>query len=203
MNYNTVIFDLGGVLIDWNPEYLYRKMFADEAEMKQFLQEVCHGEWNKEQDRGRPFAEAVEERTAKYPQYVAEIQAYHHRWEEMLGGPIEENVAVLDDLREKSDVDLYAITNWSAETFPIAQRDYPFLQYFQDTVVSGKLKIVKPDARIYQTLLDRQPSIVPEQSIFIDDVAENIAGAEALKIKGIHLTSDTNLREELIKLGVL
>ncbi len=203
MTYNTVIFDLGGVLIDWNPEYLYREMFTEEVEMKQFLEEVCHGAWNKEQDRGRPFAEAVEERTAAYPQYVAEIQAYHHRWEEMLGGAIEENVAVLEDLRKKSDISLYAITNWSAETFPIAQRDYSFLQYFEDTIVSGELKIVKPDARIYQTLLDRQPTIVPEQAIFIDDVAENIAGAEALGIKGIHLTPDTNLREELKKLGVL
>ncbi|MEO0332979.1 MAG: HAD family phosphatase, partial [Bacteroidota bacterium] len=152
MKYNTVIFDLGGVLIDWNPEYLYRKIFSDEVEMKQFLQEVCHGEWNKEQDRGRAFAEAVAERTAMYPQYKSQIQAYHERWEEMLGGAIEENVAVLEDLRQKPDIDIYAITNWSAETFPIAQRDYPFLQYFQDTVVSGELKIVKPDTRIYQTL---------------------------------------------------
>ena len=203
MNYNTVIFDLGGVLIDWNPDYLYRKIFSDEAEMKQFLQEVCHGDWNKEQDRGRPFTEAVAERTAVYPQYKAEIQAYHQRWEEMLGGAIEENVTVLEDLRQKPDIDIYAITNWSAETFPIAQRDYPFLQYFQDTVVSGKLKIVKPDTRSYQTLLDRQPSIVPEQSIFIDDVAENIAGAEKLGITGIHLPPGTNLREKLAELRVL
>ena len=121
----------------------------------------------------------------------------------MLGGAIEENVTVLEDLRQKPDIDIYAITNWSAETFPIAQRDYPFLQYFQDTVVSGKLKIVKPDTRIYQTLLDRQPSIVPEQSIFIDDVAETLAGAEKLGITGIHLPPGTNLREKLAELRVL
>ncbi|MEM6844715.1 MAG: HAD family phosphatase [Bacteroidota bacterium] len=203
MNYNTVIFDLGGVLIDWNPEYLYRKIFSDEAEMKQFLEEVCHGEWNKEQDRGRLFAEAVAERTAAYPQYKSQIQAYHERWEEMLGGAIEQNVAVLEDLRKNPGISLYAITNWSAETFPIAQRDYPFLQYFQDIVVSGELKIVKPDTRIYQTLLDRQPSIIPEQSIFIDDVAENIAGAEELDIIGIHLPPGTNLRKRLEGLEVL
>lgn len=203
MNYYTIIFDLGGVLIDWNPEYLYRKIFDDQAKMQQFLAKVCHGDWNREQDRGRPFAEAVEERIPDYPHYETEIRAYHKRWEEMLGGAIEENVAVLEDLRVKPDIDLYAITNWSAETFPIAQREYPFLEYFQDTVVSGELKVVKPDARIYQTLLDRQPEIIPEQSIFIDDVAENIAGAEAFGIKGIHLTPDTNLREELKMLGVL
>lgn len=202
MPYKNVIFDLGGVLIDWNPEYLYRKIFSDKTEMKQFLQEVCHGDWNREQDRGRPFAEAVEERTLNYPHYDAEIRAYHERWDEMLGGAIAENVAVLEDLREKPDIDLYAITNWSAETFPIAQQEYHFLQYFQDTVVSGELKVVKPDARIYQTLFDRQPEIVPEQSVFIDDVAENIAGAEAFGIKGIHLTPNTNLRAELEKLGI-
>jgi len=202
MNYSTIIFDLGGVLIDWNPKYLYRKIFDDEAQMQRFLTEICHGDWNREQDRGRPFAEAVQERTALYPQHEAEIRAYHERWEEMLGGAIEENVAVLEDLRTRPEIDLYAITNWSAETFPIAQREYPFLQYFQNTVVSGELKIVKPDARIYQTLLNRQPEIVPEQSIFIDDVAENIAGAEAFGIKGIHLTPATNLRAELEKLGV-
>ncbi|MEM9675703.1 MAG: HAD family phosphatase [Bacteroidota bacterium] len=203
MNYNTIIFDLGGVLIDWNPEYLYRKIFDDEAQMQRFLTEVCHGDWNREQDRGRPFAEAVKERTALYPHYEAEIRAYHERWEEMLGGAIEENVEVLEDLRTRADIALYAITNWSAETFPIAQREYPFLQYFQNTVVSGELKVVKPDARIYQTLLDRQPEIVSEKSIFIDDVAENIAGAEAFGIQGIHLTPETNLSEELERLGVL
>lgn len=202
MNYNTIIFDLGGVLIDWNPEYLYRKIFSEEARIKHFLDEVCHSEWNREQDRGRPFAEAVKERIAVHPTYEKEIIAYHERWEEMLGGPITENVAILEELREKPHINLYAITNWSAETFPIAQRKYPFLGYFEDTVVSGELKIVKPDAQIYQTLLDRQP-IDPNKAIFIDDVQENIQGAEALGITGIHLTPDTDLRMELKRLGVL
>nr|WKN38544.1 HAD family phosphatase [Tunicatimonas sp. TK19036] len=202
MPFNTVIFDLGGVLIDWNPEYLYRKIFSDEAEMNRFLTDVCHSDWNREQDRGRLFAEAVKELVATHPSYENEIQAYHERWDEMLGGAIAENVAVLEELKKKSDINLYAITNWSAETFPIAQREYPFLQHFQDTVVSGELKVVKPDAQIYQTLLDRQP-IVPEQSIFIDDVLENIEGARALGIHGIHLTPNTNLRQELEALKVL
>lgn len=170
--------------------------------MRQFLQEVCHSDWNREQDRGRLFTEAVKELVAVHPAYENEIRAYHERWNEMLGGAIAENVAVLEDLQQKPDINLYAITNWSAETFPIAQQEYPFLQHFQDTVVSGELKIVKPDAKIYQTLLDRQP-IVPEQSIFIDDVLENIDGARALGIHGIHLTPDTDLRKELEALHVL
>ncbi|MGB3779099.1 MAG: HAD family phosphatase [Tunicatimonas sp.] len=200
--YDTVIFDLGGVLIDWNPEYLYRKIFNDEKQMQHFLTEVCHGAWNKEQDRGRLFVEAVRERTERFPEHAANIRAYHERWDEMLGGAIEENVAVLEDLRQRPDIHLYAITNWSAETFPVAQQRFPFLGYFEDTVVSGELKLVKPDPKIYQTLLDRQP-IVPEQAIFIDDVQENVVGAEALGIRGIHLTLETDLRKELVALGVL
>ena len=200
--YTTVIFDLGGVLIDWNPEYLYRKLFPDEAEMRRFLTEVCHSAWNKEQDRGRPFAEAVQQLTAEFPQYETQIRSYHERWDEMLGGAIEENVQVLDNLWQKSNLHLYAITNWSAETYPVAQQRFPFLTYFEDIVVSGELKLVKPDPKIYQTLLDRHP-IVPEQSIFIDDVLENVEGAQALGIYGIHLTPETDLREELEALGVL
>lgn len=200
--YNTVIFDLGNVLIDWNPRHLYRQVFTDEAEMEHFLTEVCHGAWNKEQDRGRLFAEAVREKIAEFPQYEAQIRSYHERWGEMLSGPIEENVRVLEDLRKKPDIQLYAITNWSAETFPVAQQRFAFLKYFQDTVVSGDLKLVKPDAAIYQILLDRQP-ITPEKAIFIDDTHENVVGAEALGIRGIHLTPETNLRKELEALGVL
>lgn len=200
--YTTVIFDLGGVLIDWNPEYLYREIFTDEAEMQHFLTEVCHSAWNKEQARGRLFAEAVRERTAEFPHYETQIRSYHERWDEMLGGAIEENVQVLDNLWQKPNIHLYAITNWSAETYPVAQQRFPFLNYFEDIVVSGELKLVKPDAAIYQTLLNRQP-IVPEQAIFIDDVLENVEGARALGIHGIHLTPETNLREELESLGVL
>ena len=203
MRYNTIIFDLGGVLIDWNPEYLYRKIFDDEAEMQHFLTEVCHSAWNKEQDRGRPFAEAVQERVSAFPQYEAQIRNYHKRWDEMLGGAIEENVQVLEDLRKQPDIHLYAITNWSAETYPTAQRQFPFLGYFEEVVVSGELKLVKPDAAIYQVLLDRQPAIVPEQAIFIDDVLENVEGSRALGIHGIHLTPETDLRKELEALGVL
>lgn len=202
-HYDTVIFDLGGVLIDWNPRHLYRQIFSDEAEMEHFLAEVCHSAWNKEQDRGHPFAEAVAARIADYPQYEAQIRSYHERWSEMLRGPIEANVAVLEDLRQRPDINLYAITNWSAETFPVAQERFAFLEYFQDTVVSGDLKLVKPDAAIYQVLLDRQPDIVPERAIFIDDTYENVVGAEALGIHGIHLTPETDLRAELAGLGVL
>lgn len=199
--YNTVIFDLGGVLIDWNPEHLFRKIFTDEAQMRHFLTEVCHSDWNREQDRGRLFEEAVRERIEQFPEHEANIRRYHERWDEMLGRAIEANVAVLEDLHQRPDIRLYAITNWSAETFPVAQQRFPFLDYFADTVVSGDLKLVKPDPKIYQILLDRQP-IVPEQAIFIDDVLENVKGAQVLGIHGIHLTPETDLREELMKLGI-
>lgn len=145
---------------------------------------------------------AVRERIERFPEHEVYIRHYHERWDEMLGGVIAANVAVLEDLHRRLDIRLYAITNWSAETFPMAQQRFPFLSYFEDTVVSGDLKLVKPDPKIYQTLLDRQP-IVPEQAIFIDDVLENVQGVQALGIHGIHLTAETDLREELKRLGVL
>lgn len=179
-NINTVIFDLGGVLIDWNPKYLYRKIFRDEKEIDFFLQEVCHSDWNRAQDGGRTFAEATEERITAYPKYEAAICSYFDRWEEMLGGAIKENVQVLKKLHQDKWVDLYAITNWSHETFPIALRKYAFLHYFKDIVVSGTEKLLKPEVAIYKLLLKRN-SLTPEQCVFIDDVEENIEGLSNLE----------------------
>jgi 2-haloacid dehalogenase len=197
----VVVFDLGGVLIDWNPRYLYRQLFEDEAAMELFLAEVCHSAWNEEQDRGRMFADAVEEAAALYPEQRALIEAYHHRWDEMLAGPIEGTVAILADLKEAGH-ELHALTNWSAEKFPIARERYAFLTWFETVLVSGEHGLIKPDARISELLLER---IGREASacIYIDDSAKNIAAAEALGFESIHFQGPEELRGELIGLGLL
>lgn len=197
----TVVFDLGGVLIDWNPRYLYRKIFSDEAEMEHFLAEVCHHDWNRQQDGGRTFNEATEERLSAFPNYEKEIRAYFDRWEEMMGGIAEANVDVLRKLHQQQAYPLYAITNWSAETYPMALRRYDFLHFFLDTVVSGEEKLLKPDAAIYQLLLDRN-QLRAEECVFIDDTPENVEGARQLGMQGIHLQPDTDLAAELRRLGV-
>jgi 2-haloacid dehalogenase len=196
-----VVFDLGGVLIDWNPRYLYRQLFEDEAAMELFLAEVCHSAWNEEQDRGRTFADAVEEAAALYPEQRALIEAYHQRWDEMLAGPIEGTVAILADLKEAGH-ELHALTNWSAEKFPIARERYAFLTWFETVLVSGEHGLIKPDARIFELLLER---IGREASacIYIDDSAKNIAAAEALGFESIHFQGPEELRGELIGLGLL
>ncbi|WPP48500.1 HAD family hydrolase [Catalinimonas niigatensis] len=198
---HTVIFDLGGVLIDWNPKYLYSKVFSDEKEIDFFLKEICHSEWNRAQDGGRSFADASHERITAYPKYEQAIRCYFDRWEEMLGGAIEENVEILCQLHQQKNVDLYAITNWSHETFPIALNKYDFLHYFKDIVVSGTEKLLKPEEAIYRLLLKRN-SLTPEHCVFIDDVLENVEGAQNMGMSGIHLSAETDLAAELKKLGI-
>jgi len=176
----NIVFDFGGVLIDWNPVYLYSKVFEDRAEMEYFLNNVCTYPWNVLQDAGRPVALATAEKQQEFPQYKDEIAMYYGRWAEMLGGEI---------------------TNWSAETIPVAMERYEFFDYLKGMVVSGNEKIVKPDPKLYCILLDRF-SINPEETLFIDDNAHNIDTAKLLGFKTIHLTTDVNLEEELVKMGV-
>ena len=191
----VVVFDLGGVLIDWNPRYLYRQLFDDEAAMERFLAEVCHSAWNEEQDRGRTFADAVEEAAALYPEQRALIEAYHQRWDEMLAGPIEGTVAILAELMEAGH-ELHALTNWSAEKFPIARERYAFLDWFATILVSGETRLIKPDPRIFQLLLER---IGHEAAacIYIDDSLKNIAAAAALGFDAIEFRSPETLRRAL------
>lgn len=200
-NIDNVIFDLGGVLIDWNPKYLYNKVFENEKEIDTFLKEVCHADWNRAQDGGRTFAKAIQERIAAHPSYEQAIRCYFDRWEEMLGGVIEENIAILRQLYQQQKVGLYAITNWSHETFPIALNKYDFLHYFKDIVVSGTEKLLKPEEAIYQLLLKRN-ALSAESCVFIDDVLENVEGAWTLGMSGIHFSSETDLATELKKLGI-
>ena len=199
MEIKNIIFDLGGVLIDWNPRYLYRNVFRNEDEMEFFLEKICSPEWNLKQDAGRSFEEATDELTNKFPQYEKEIKDYFFNWTKMIGGVIEENVALIEDLKDKYR--LFGLTNWSAETFPIVFNQYPFFKEFEGIVVSGTEKIVKPDAQIYQLLLSRY-GLIANESLFIDDNLENINAADKLGFKTIHLEENVNLKSELQKFVV-
>jgi 2-haloacid dehalogenase len=197
----VIVFDLGGVLIDWNPRHLYRKLFDQDEAMERFLQEVCHHDWNLEQDRGRSFADAVEEATLRHPDQRAMIEAYHSRWEEMIAGAIEDSVVLLEELAD-AGYELHALTNWSAETFPIARARFAFLELFDAILVSGEERLVKPDARIFELLLERiaHPA---RACIYIDDSPPNVAAAEALGFDAIHFTSPRALRAALTGRGLL
>jgi 2-haloacid dehalogenase len=197
----TVVFDLGGVLIDWNPRHLYRKLFASETEMERFLAEVCTGEWNLEQDRGRPFAEAAALLVARHPDQQPMIEAFYGRWSEMLNGPIQGTVAILEEL-DAAGVPLYALTNWSAETWAHAQSRFSFLERFRGILVSGQVRLIKPDPAIFR-LLCSQFGIVPEQSVFIDDSLKNVEAAARLGFHAHHFRSPGPLRGWLAERGLL
>ncbi|TCZ56721.1 HAD family hydrolase [Roseicella aquatilis] len=198
----TVVFDLGGVLVDWDPRHLYRKLFpGDVPGMERFLAEVCTPAWNLDQDAGRPWAEGTALLKARHPEQAELIDAYHRRWPEMLAGPIEGTVAILRELRDRG-TPLYALTNWSRETFPVALERFDFLGWFRGIVVSGEERMVKPDPRIYRLLVERH-GLRPESIAYIDDNARNAAAATELGMHGIHFTGPAALRDELGGLGLL
>lgn len=201
-NIETVIFDLGGVLIDWNPEYVFREIFDDEAEMRYFFQEICTPEWNIQQDAGRPLAVATEEKVRAFPEYEHAIRAYYGRWKQMLGGPIETSVRILEQIHAHGRHRLYALTNWSQETFPVAQERFGFLELFEGIVVSGREKLAKPDLRIYQTLL-RRYQVEAKTAVFIDDLPKNVEAAREMGMAGIHFQGAEKLKADLKALGVL
>jgi 2-haloacid dehalogenase len=198
----VAVFDLGGVLLDWNPRHLYRKLFAgDEAAMEHFLANVCTTEWNKRQDAGRPFADAVRQLLPTHADKLHLIEAFGQRFDEMISGPIEGSVAVLAELKARG-VPLYALSNWSAETFPPQHARFAFLAWFDGIVVSGMEGVIKPDPRIFHVLCGRY-RIAPESAVFIDDVAANAQAASALGMHGIHFQSADQLRRELVAVGLL
>lgn len=200
--FDTIIFDLGGVLIDWNPEYVFREVFDDEQEMRYFFAEICTHDWNIQQDAGRLLAEATEERVALFPAYEPQIRAFYGRWKEMLGGPIHETVEILETLHQQKDHQLLALTNWSHETFPTALELYPFLQLFEGILVSGVEKLIKPDPRIYQLILERY-DVNPTRALFIDDNAKNVEGAKNVGIEAVQFHSPAQLRAYLEAHSVL
>lgn len=197
----NIVFDLGNVLLAWDPRHLFRKIFDDEAEMEWFLANVCSHDWNLENDRGRSFAEAVTEAAARHPGYASQIAAYHRRWDETQPGAIGGTVAILEELQARGAA-LYALTNWNGDTFRRTRPRYPFLGHFRDIAVSGDEGLVKPDAAIYELLL-RRNGLDADQSLFIDDSLKNVTAAEQVGMKGHHFTSPAALRAELRKLGLL
>ena len=201
MSTKAVVFDLGGVLIDWDPRYLYRKLLADEAAVEEFLATVCTPEWNGEQDRGRPFAEGIAELVERHPVHAAAITAYHERWTEMLGGGIPGVVELLAELRA-AGVPLYALTNWSAETFGIARERFGFLDWFDGVVVSGEERMAKPDPAVFRVLLDRF-GLAPEGALFVDDSPANVAAARELGFDAVQFHGPDRLRRDLRERGLL
>lgn len=191
----NVIFDIGMVLIKWDPRNLYRKMFDDEAMMEWFLANVCTPAWNLEQDRGRSFSDAVKHITPHHPEYAAEIGAYDTRWHEMIPGVIEGSVDILETLHKKG-TPLYAITNWNQDKFNETKLNYPFLNLFRDIVVSGDEKLIKPDPAIFKLCLKRN-KLKAAGCLFIDDSEKNVNAAQALGMHAHHFTSPEMLRADL------
>lgn len=197
----NIIFDFGGVLMDWNQRYFYKDYFKDDEKMDFFLKNIATDAWNAEQDRGRSLQEGTEILVAKHPEWEKEIRAFYDNWTKMLKGDIPKNVEVLRKL-EHTDYELFGLTNWSAETFPYALENYDFFQIFDGKiVVSGTEKLIKPDPEIWNVLLNRY-NIKAEESVFIDDNAKNIEAAKKIGFITIHITPETDLEAELKKLGV-
>ena len=199
---NTLVFDFGGVLIDWNPAYVYLKEFrGNQEEMSHFLNTICSWEWNENQDAGYSLQKATEERVALYPEHERLIRMYYGRWEDMLGYEHTDTVALLKTFKDHNKYRLIGLTNWSHETFPVALERFAFLSWFEGVVVSGTEKMKKPDANIYTLTLDRY-KIIPENAVFIDDKLENVHAATQLGMHGIHFTSAAKLKRNLETLGV-
>lgn len=191
----NIIFDFGGVLLDWNPRYLYKPYFNNDEEMEHFLADICNGEWNIKQDAGRPFAEAVKELQAKFPEYAEAIQMYDDDWEKMLKCELPESIDLLKELKSMG-YGIYGLTNWSAEKIGYAFANYSFFSLFDGIVVSGVEKVVKPDRKIYEILLERY-SLKPGECVFIDDNQDNVDMAKVLGINAIRFDNIGNVKEHL------
>jgi 2-haloacid dehalogenase len=198
----TIIFDLGGVLIDWNPRYLYRKILKDEDQVSWFLENICTSEWNDQQDAGRTFEDATKELIARHPEWKEAITAWYGRWQETIMGSIPGTVELLKEIKQSNGYRLYALTNWSAETFPWALDNFEFLHWFEGILVSGQEKTRKPFPEFYRLLFDRY-AIDPSRALFIDDNIKNIEGARALGLPSIHFQNPEQLKSELTQFGVL
>ncbi|WP_449398638.1 HAD family hydrolase [Chryseobacterium wanjuense] len=201
MKIKNIVFDFGGVLMDWNPRYFFKEYFNDDEKMEYFLENIAQSEWNEEQDRGRLLSEGTEIQVKKFPEWEKEIRAYYDNWTIMLRSDIPHNVEVLKKLG-KTEYQLFGLTNWSEETFPYALENYDFFKLFDGKiVVSGTEKLIKPDPKIWYVLLERY-QIKANESVFIDDNPKNIEMAKSLGFETVWIKPDTNLEEELINLGL-
>ena len=202
INISSVLLDLGGVLIDWDPRYLYRPLFGgNEAAMEHFLAEICPPEWNRQMDAGRPFDDAIAERQRLFPEYAELIAHWKTSWGQMLREPIHETVEVVAALRRRGHR-LYALTNWSAETFPVARERFAFLNWFEDIVVSGEVKLAKPDPRIFEVAIERC-GLTPASTLFVDDMRPNVEAARELGLHALHFEHPRKLRADLEALSLL
>jgi len=197
----NIVFDLGNVLIDWDPRHLYRKLLGNETEVEWFLENVCNDEWNIKHDRGQSFDKGISELSKLFPQYTDLIKNWFDRWEEMLGGPIENTVELLAELK-KLGFPLYILSNWSAETYPKAEAIYEFLKWFDGKIISGEVGKIKPDPEIFHILIDTY-NLNPENSVFIDDKLINIEAANLIGFQGIHFKNAESLRNDLRKVKLI
>ena len=191
----NIVFDFGGVLVDWNPHHLYDKYFGSREKAEWFINNICLYSWNLQMDGGKPFAEGVAELQAEHPEWSEAIAIYHTRWIEMMNGEIEGMASVIRRLK-MAGYGVYGLTNWSAETFPMVRDTYPVFQEFDGIVVSGEEHLLKPDAAIYKCLLERY-ALQAEESLFVDDNADNVVGARNVGMKAIQFTSAEELEREL------
>lgn len=201
MKSKVIVFDLGGVLIDWNPRYLYRELMADEDEVEFFLNNICTSEWNELQDAGRSLEEATAVLCAHFPEYEPQIRAYYGSWQKMLKGYFPDTVNLLKSLADQ-DYRLLALTNWSDETFHVAREKYEFLGWFEGILVSGKEKMKKPDPAIFN-LLTRRYNLIPNETLFIDDNQHNVSVASRLGFDTIHFKGTDELHQQMTSRGIL
>jgi 2-haloacid dehalogenase len=201
MKIKNIVFDFGGVLVDWNPRYLFKDIFNDDEKMEYFLENICTDSWNVQQDAGRTLAEGTKLLQAEFPEHTEMIQQFYDGWEVMLKDEISENSKLLSQF-DRDKFRLFGLTNWSGETFPIALERFPFFSEFEGIVVSGDEKMIKPNKEIYLLLLDRY-NLKAEDSIFIDDNYNNIVAANELGFETIHVTENINLESHLKELGLL
>lgn len=196
----AVVFDIGGVLLDWNPRYVYRELFADEASMERFLAEVCTAEWHHANDLGRPYAESCAALAARHPDQAEMIWAWGERTEDMIRGPIDGTVEILRELLA-AGVPCYALTNMEAETYPLRRERYDFMRWFAGTVVSSQEGVAKPDPEIFRRLLSRF-GLAAETTVLVDDAQRNVEAARELGMQAIHFRSPEQLRAELQRSGL-
>ncbi|MDG1824000.1 MAG: HAD family phosphatase [Flavobacteriaceae bacterium] len=199
---NTIVFDLGGVLIDWNPEYVFLKEFrGDREKMNWFFENICTSAWNEQQDAGHSLEQATRERITRFPEHERLIRMYYGEWEQMLGYELNGTVEILKKLHQSHDYKIYALTNWSGETFPVALKKFPFLSWFEGIVVSGDEKLIKPNPEIYKLLLERY-GLDATTCVFIDDRADNVQAAVDLGFRGIQFSNDRQLHKKLLELNI-
>ncbi len=192
---DTIIFDFGGVLVDWNPHYLYDSYFGDTKKTDYFLTNICTPEWNAQMDGGKPFADGIAEKIAEHPEYEKEIRMYWTDWKQMMGNQIDGMQELLQDLKT-AGYHIYGLSNWSAETFYQIRSKYPVFDLLEGFVLSGDEKCLKPEPQIYTILLNRY-HINPNTAVFFDDNLANIEGAKAVGIHGIQFVSAEQIRKEL------